>query len=133
MLIDKNMKQIEQSYVIKAPINEVWQAFISPNIIDKWGGGPAIMDDKEGTKFSLWGGEVYGTNIKVIPKKLLVQDWYSGDGWEQPSRLTLSFIDEGDKTIINLSQGNVPSDEVKDISQGWKDYYFDPIKDIVEK
>jgi len=38
-----------------------------PQAIEGWGAGPAKMDEKVGTEFSLWDGEVWGKNIKVIP------------------------------------------------------------------
>ena len=53
---------IKQHYVIKAPVAKVWRSFVDPKVIDSWGGGPAKMDDKVGTKFSLWGGDIYGIN-----------------------------------------------------------------------
>ena len=126
------MKIIEQSYVIKAPLHKVWQAFVDPILIEKWGGGPAVMGTVESTNFSLWGGDIHGTNVKVIPDKLLSQDWFSGE-WDEPSRLNLSFTSNGDETVVDLVQEDVPSSDLKDISEGWKDYYFDPIKELLER
>lgn len=54
------MKTIKQTYLINASRQDVWQALIDPVIIDKWGGGPARMNDRVGTEFSLWGGDIYG-------------------------------------------------------------------------
>lgn len=60
------MKTIKQTYLIKASLQDVWQALIDPVIIAKWGGGPAQMNDKVGTEFTLWGGEIYGKNIILV-------------------------------------------------------------------
>jgi hypothetical protein len=49
------MKQIEQTYEIKAPINKVWGALVDLEVIAEWGGGPAEMTASEGVEFSLWG------------------------------------------------------------------------------
>jgi len=73
------MKTIKQKYSIKAPVEKVWQSLVDPKIIKQWGGGPAKMDDKVGTNFKLWGGDIYGKNLKVIKNKLLIQNWISGD------------------------------------------------------
>lgn len=59
------MKTIKQTYQINAPSSRVWQALIDPKIIDKWGGGPAHMNDKVGTEFTLWGGDIYGKNLRL--------------------------------------------------------------------
>lgn len=126
------MKRIEQTYVIEAPLSEVWQAFVDPNIIKKWGGGPAKMNEKEGAKFTLWGGSIYGTNIKVIPNKLLEQDWTSGK-WEKPSHAVFEFSESNKKTTIKLTHTNIPDYDTKDIKRGWDDYYLGPIKELLEQ
>ena len=85
---------IKQTYRIQAPIAEVWKAYVDPKYIDRWGGGSAKMDDRVGTKFSLWGGSIWGTNTKVIKEKKLVQEWYSESEhgkWGQPSLVTFTL------------------------------------------
>ena len=126
------MKQVEQTYVIEAPLDKVWQAFVEPEIIVRWGGGPAKMSAEASSDFSLWGGDIFGTNTKVVEHELLEQDWYSGDQWPQPSKVTFSFKSDGDKTIVRLKHTNIPDDEAKDIEQGWQDYYLGPIKELLE-
>ena len=70
------MKNIDQTYEIEAPVANVWQALIDPKIIDEWGGGPAEMKSEAGFTFKLWGGEIHGKNIEVVPNKMLVQERY---------------------------------------------------------
>lgn len=125
------MKTIKQSYLINASVQDVWQALTNPVIIDKWGGGPAQMDDNVGTKFTLWGGDIHGKNIKVVKNKKLVQDWFSGK-WEKPSRVKFTLIEKGDKTAVNLLHEDVPDNEAKDIDEGWKIYYLGPLKKFLE-
>lgn len=125
------MKTIKQSYLIKASLQNVWQALIDPAIIDKWGGGPAQMDDKVGTKFTLWGGDIHGKNIKVVKNKELVQDWFGGD-WEKPSKVTFTLVEKGNKTEVNLLHEDVPGKEAKNIEEGWKIYYLGPLKELFE-
>ena len=126
------MKTIQKSYVIMAPVAFVWKAFVDPHEIDAWGGGPAVMDDNEGTAFSLWGGDIHGKNIEVVINKKLVQEWYGGD-WLEASRVTFIFNSEGNKTQVSLLHENVPDAEVKDIDSGWDDYYLGQIKAHLEE
>ena len=125
------MKTIEQTYEIKAPLEEVWRAFVDSKIIEKWGGGPAKMSDKENNPFSLWGGDIWGTNTKVVKHKLLEQHWTSGK-WEKPSKVQFSFSEYDGKTTVKLLNTDVPDKSAKDIDQGWKDYYLGPIKELLE-
>lgn len=71
------MKTIKQTYAINAPVSKVWQALIDPVIIQKWGGGPAKMGASQGSKFTLWGGEIYGTNKEVVLEIKLKLSYYT--------------------------------------------------------
>ncbi len=126
------MKTIKQTYIVDAPVAKVWQAFINPEIIEQWGGGPAKMSEAEGFEFKLWGGDIHGTNTNVVREKLLAQDWYGGK-WDAPSKLSFKFSEKDGKTIIKMVHADVPDDNAKDIADGWRDYYLGPLKDLLEQ
>lgn len=125
------MKTIKQKYLVNAPLEKVWQALVDPKEISKWGGGPAKMSEEENFEFSLWGGDIYGTNIKVVKEKKLVQDWYGGK-WEKPSKVTFNLEEKGGKIEIELIHEDIPDSEAADIDDGWKRYYLGPLKDLLE-
>jgi activator of HSP90 ATPase len=126
------MEIIKQNYKIKSPVKKVWAALVDPKIIAAWGAGPAKMSAKKDEKFSLWGGEILGKNIEVIPEKKLKQEWFGGD-WPEPSILTILLKKKKGATEITLEHKNVPAEEFNDISDGWKDYYLGPMKEYLEK
>ena len=126
------MKIIKQTYQINSSIDKVWEALVNPKIVNAWGGGPAKMDAKVGSKFSLWGGDIHGKNIEVVKNKKLVQDWYGGE-WDEPSKLIFNLTAQDGKTQLELVQENVPDKEYQDISDGWQDYYIGPMKAYLEK
>lgn len=125
-------KVIKKHYLINAPAEKIWEALVNPKLIAEWGGGPAKMDGRQGTKFSLWGGDISGTNTAVVKYKSLRQDWVSGK-WQTPSKLEINLNEKNGKTKVELTQSGVPAAEVDDIDQGWDDYYFGPLKKLVEK
>jgi activator of HSP90 ATPase len=126
------MKLFTKTYIIHAKAADVWNALTDPNVIAKWGGGPANMEAKDGTKFSLWGGDIHGTNTKVVTQKLLVQDWYSGN-WKEPSVVTFELTNKDMFTEVKLTHKNIPDSEFSDIKSGWDDYYMVPLKNLVER
>lgn len=125
------MQTIKMTILIKADVSSVWEALTDPDVIARWGAGPAEMTDQEGTNFSLWKGDIHGRNLYVVPEEKLVQEWYAGK-WDQPSKVTLTLapIDKG--VQIDLLHENVPDNEVKEIKQGWEDYYLGPMKEYLE-
>jgi uncharacterized protein YndB with AHSA1/START domain len=127
------MKTIKQTYIIKAPVEEVWKALVDPEYINGWGGGPVKMNDLVGNKFSLWGGEIFGENKEVVPNKKLVQDWWDGGSkWDKPSKATFILQEETAGVKLELIHENVPDENEKDIDNGWKDFYLGPLKDYLE-
>ncbi|MBI3342509.1 SRPBCC domain-containing protein [Candidatus Curtissbacteria bacterium] len=125
------MKTINQTYTIKAPIEKVWKALVDPQEIDDWGGGPAEMDGQAGTEFKLWGGDIWGKNLEVVPNEKLVQEWYGGD-WPEPSKATFTLKSADGATTVELVNENVPDREEKEIAIGWKKYYLGPMKEMLE-
>lgn len=125
------MKSIKQEYLINVSIEKVWQALTDSGIIEKWGAGPAKMNSELGA-FSLWGGDIYGKNTKIIENKLLEQDWISGK-WKNPSRVKFELEEEEGKTKLILSHKDFPEDEGEDLDEGWREYYLGPLKDLLEK
>lgn len=122
---------IKQRYLIKAPISKVWEALVLPKVIDAWGAGPAKMDDKEGSTFSIWGGDIWGKNLEVIKGEKLVQEWYGGK-WAKPSIVTFDLKSKGNMTEVNLVHKGAPVDEEADLADGWKKYYFGEIQKLLE-
>ncbi len=123
---------LKQKYLINAPASKVWEALTNSKMINEWGAGPSKMDDLDGFEFSLWGGDIWGKNIKVAKEKLLKQEWTSGK-WEKPSIVEFNLKEKGGKTELNLSHTGIPDMEFKDIESGWKDYYLGPLKELLEK
>ena len=126
------MKTIEKKYMFEASITRVWDALVNPETIALWGGGPAVMSEKESAVFSLWGGDIHGKNVLVKPEKELVQEWFAGD-WEKPSIVKISLFRDKGQTIIELDHIDIPDEEVKKIDKGWDEHYFGPLKELVEK
>ena len=125
------MKQLEQVYEIKAPMQRVWQALVDPHIIEAWGGGPATMSDKPGDIFSLWGGDIFGKNITVEAPKLLIQEW-SDSNFTEPSKVRFELSGSDDGTTLRLIQSNIADDRLDDIADGWRDFYLGPLKTFLE-
>lgn len=125
------MKAMTLIYDINAPAQKVWDALVNPKLIEEWSGASALMEAKVGTKFSLWGGSIYGVNTEVIVNKKLVQDWFEG-GWEEASIATFTLEETENGTRLTLIHENVPESSFDSIREGWDIYYLEPLKDLAE-
>ena len=70
----------------------------------------------------------------MAPNKKIVQSWRYND-WPQGvySRATFALEEAGGKTRLAFTQTGVPDDKCENIKQGWKDYYWAPMKEMLEK
>jgi uncharacterized protein YndB with AHSA1/START domain len=126
------VQTIEQIVTIEAPLERVWWALTTAEGAEKWGAGPATFNADEGGEFSYWNGDIHGINTKVVPESLLEQDWYGHDHPEEKYRTSFSFESEGGSTKVRLVYAGHIYDEQRDIAD-WQEYYFDPIKKLLEQ
>jgi uncharacterized protein YndB with AHSA1/START domain len=125
------MKQIEQSYTIKAPVEKVWQALTTADMAKRWGAGPAKVNAREGGEYSYWDGDIHGVFTKLVPLKLIEQDWYGHDNPTWKYKVTFTLEGDEKTTTVHLVYSGDILDEQKDIAD-WREYYFNPIKKLLE-
>jgi uncharacterized protein YndB with AHSA1/START domain len=126
------MPTIQQTYEMNASPEEVFKALVDPEIIQDWSGDEAKMSAEVGAKWSLWGGQMFGTNLEVVKNKKLVQEWCY-DQWEHPSKVTFTLKTKGKKTIVELLHEDVPEKSLNSITDGWNAYYLGSMQEMFEE
>jgi activator of HSP90 ATPase len=126
------MPTIEQKYEMNATPEQVFDALVNPDTIQNWSRDEAKMGPDVGDKFTLWGGQMFGTNLEVIKNKKLVQEWCY-DQWETPSKVTFTLKAKGKKTIVELLHEDVPEKSLRSIDEGWDAYYLGAMKDMFDE
>lgn len=124
------MKTFKKSYTIHAPLDEVYEALVEPEVIREWSGAEAEMDLKPNGSFSLWGGTIHGVNL-YISKNQIIQDWKE-DIWEEYSRVTFNLSEKNGVTTIDLIHELIPDRGFTSIVKGWDEYYIGPLKELLE-
>lgn len=127
-------KTIKQQVTIKVKPNDVYEALMDSKKHSKFTGGKASISRKVGGKISVYGDYIDGVNLELIPGKKIVQSW-RGNDWHQGhySKATFSFKTVKSGTKLTFTQSGVPDDQYEPIKQGWIDYYWKPMKEMLEK
>jgi activator of HSP90 ATPase len=127
-------KTIKQSVTIKASPHDVYEALMDSKKHAEFTGGKATISRKVGGKFSAFDGYAKGVNLELVPDKKIVQSWRAED-WPEGhySQATFAFIKVEDGTKLTFTQTGVPDDQYDSVAQGWKDYYWAPMKEMLEK
>lgn len=126
------MKDLKFYQYIEAEPEEIFLALTNPFTIELWSDSPAKMDDKEGTEFELWEGDICGKNIKVVKDKELIQEWYF-DEQAYASMVTIRLHKDKSGTSVELRHTNIPDEAYENIEEGWREYYIGAIKRFFEE
>ncbi|MFP4024251.1 MAG: SRPBCC domain-containing protein [Thiohalospira sp.] len=126
------MKDYKKYYIIPATPEEVFIALTNPFTIELWSGYKAIMDDKEGTEFSLWEGDITGKNLEIIKDQKIVQEWYFGEQ-EEKSVVTIKIFENKKGVQVELVHTNIPDEIYDNIAEGWNEYYFGALQEFFEE
>lgn len=125
------MPNFQYTLEITATPEEVFTALTNPFQIELWSGYPADMKAETGYPFSLWEGDITGINLKIIPHRLLEQEWFFGDQ-EARSTVRIALKKSGSRTVLSLTHTNIPDEVYEEITQGWKEYYLGSMKNMLE-
>lgn len=125
------MPVIHKIYEINASPEEVFDALLNPELIQDWSGDEAQMNAKVGGTFSLWGGQLFGTNTEIVKNKKIVQDW-SYDQMVEGSIVTFNISSKDKGTVLELIQEEVPEKSFNSLSDGWDTYYLGAIQDMFD-
>jgi len=127
-------KTVKQTVTFKASPHDVYEALMDSKKHSQFTGDKAIISRKVGGKFSAFDGYSEGTNLELIPDSKIVQTWRASD-WPEGhySKVTFILNEVNGGTRLDFTQTGIPEEQQKDVSQGWRDYYWAPMKEMLEK
>ena len=131
--------------VIMAPVGQVWDALIRPEMIKQWlFGTNAVSDWREGSAIVYrgeWQGKAYedkGVILKMIPGQIFSSTYWSGmsglpDAPENYQKVTYTMAAEGDGTRLVVTQENIKTAEAqKHSGENWG-VVLENLKNVLEK
>jgi activator of HSP90 ATPase len=123
-------KTISQSVTFKATPHEVYEAIMDSKKHSEFTGSKVSMSRKAGGKFTVYDGDIEGVNLELIPDQKIVQSWRYSD-WPEGhySKVTFALKAVKEGTRLTFTQTQVPDEHYEDIAQGWRDYYWAPMKE----
>jgi activator of HSP90 ATPase len=124
------IQSLRMSIVLPAPPARLYDAWLSSKEHSAFTGAKAKVAAKVGGKHSAWDGYISGKTLELVPKRRIVQAWRTTDFSEESpdSRLEITFAPTPKGTRLTLKHTAIPKGQVSAYRQGWKDYYFAPMK-----
>jgi activator of HSP90 ATPase len=99
-------------------------------------GSAAKMSRKVGGRFTAGDNYITGRNLELVPDQLIVQEWRGDEeNWPKDhfsiARFRFTKVKSG--TRLDFRQSGVPAQYYKAIADGWREYYWEPMKRALEK
>jgi activator of HSP90 ATPase len=127
--------KIKQTIRLNATCNEVYDILMNTEKHQNLTRSKAKISTKEGGSFSTFDGYCTGKNIELIPGKKIVQEWHFKENeWPEDhfSVCTFQFTSIETGTQLVFEQTGIPSMHVDSLKKGWKEYYWEPMKQFLK-
>jgi activator of HSP90 ATPase len=121
---------IRHSVAIAATPVEVYDALVNAKKHAAFTGAAAKSSHKVGGKFTAWDGYISGKYLNLVAGRKIVEEWSTNE-WPAgyaPSLIELAFERAEHGTRLKMVQTRVPANQTAEYRQGWKDYYWTPLK-----
>lgn len=126
---------IKQTAVIRAPPEEVYEAYLDPKKHAEFTGSPAAGTPKVGGKFTAWDGYISGKYVELEKGKRIVHEWRTTE-WPPgypPSVVELTFKPKGKGTELTMVHSKAPAEQAESYASGWMEWYWEPLKRHFER
>lgn len=123
-------KKLSDSIDFKCRVEEIYRALTDRNMVMAFTRGEVNeFCAGKGERFSLFGGNVSGEFTNLQHNQLIEMKWRF-KGWppEHYSNVKLQFLEKEDCTVVNLTQTGIPEKDYERTQSGWKQYYWESIK-----
>lgn len=125
---------IQQKVKFNIPPEELFKIYMNSKKHSAACGHKTYVSKKVGDNFSV-PPYLFGKNLVIIPKKMIVQAWREHD-WKKTdldSILILSFSKVKGGGLIHLVHANLPDKIYKAIHRGWHIHYWNPWRNYIRK
>jgi activator of HSP90 ATPase len=120
--------RIHHEVSLPASPGAVYDELVDAELFAAFSGAPAELDPVPGGAFSLFGGQILGRNVELVPGVRVVQVWRVA-GWEPGLYSVVRFELEGDDsgTSLHFDHTGFPPESTSDLESGWHAMYGQPM------
>ena len=122
---------IKQTALIDASPLEVYEAYVDPKKHSAFTGQAATGTPRVGGRFTAGDGYIKGKYLELEKGKRILHEWKTTE-WPEgypPSLLELTLKAKGKKTELTMVHSKVPEEQADYYAEGWKEFYWDPLKE----
>ena len=129
------VKTIRQKVKFKTSPKEIYEMLMDSKKHSTFTESKAKIIKRIGGKIYAYDDWIEGENLELVPNKKIVQKW-RGKDWPKGYYSTAKFElkkDKNGETILEFTQTDIPEKYYKLINKGWKEYYWNKMKNLLKK
>jgi activator of HSP90 ATPase len=113
--------------------HRVYEALLDAKQFGAFSGVPAEINREAGGAFSLFGGQITGRNVELVPDRRIVQAWRAAS-WPEGvySIVRFELQAQGAGTRMVFDHTGFPPKLRDSLASGWQAHYFGPLKKYFE-
>ena len=122
-------RPVHQEVEFRVKPRVVYDAYLDSRQHARMTGQPARMSKREGGQFVAGGEYITGTNVELIPGKRIVQAWRASE-WPEGSYsiLQLELRPKGKGCRLIVDHVGIPDKFRDGVDEGWREFYWNPMK-----
>jgi activator of HSP90 ATPase len=130
------MEKIQHTIEFNVTPEEFYNAILDPVKHSAFTQSKAEISDLEGSPYTAYDGYIEGTNLKLIPGKLIVQSWKAiEEEWPEGhySKITFRISPDNKGCKVEFTHEDIPDGMGEMYDDGWKENYWDKLKLFFKK
>lgn len=127
---------IHQTITFPTDALDLYKCIMDARMHSSFTGDEAIIEDKEGTSFSAFGGYITGKNIVLERGRKIIQTWRAEEeGWPEDhfSEVVFIFKNVTGGCELDFFHTAIPEHKAEAIEKGWTAYYWEPLRIYLER
>jgi activator of HSP90 ATPase len=114
---------------LKTDPQHIYEVLLDAKRFKAFTGAPAEIDPKPGGAFSMFGGQIVGRNVELVPNQRIVQAWRPSH-WDAGvfSIVEFELKPKGSGTLVILDHKGFPEGDFDHLEWGWATHYWEPLK-----
>jgi len=126
------MESLKLDIKLKASCQQIYTDWLSSQGHTAITGGEAEVYNEVNSKFTAWDDYIQGQILELIPYSTIKMTWRTVEFAKSDvdSKVTVTLEKIGDsETLLTLSQTNLPNGTKQKYTDGWNEFYLEPMAD----
>jgi activator of HSP90 ATPase len=126
---NKTRTSLHEDIELKSTPQRIYEALLDAKQFATFSGMPATIDPKAGGAFSMFGGQIVGRTIELVPDQRIVQAWRPTH-WDPGiySIVEFQLKPQSSGTLVALDHKGFPEGDFDHLEWGWHAHYWEPLK-----